>query len=442
MLKMRKSKFIKNLCFLIGIVMLSSLILTSCSGSGASYEDVVRRTPLTLSLYVISENATPEAVAEVEKALNQITEIKLTTRLKLVALPASEYIATINDLFEKYDESVALKAEQDSIRSSIERASREQARLDRAAGITQAPTRRPTDPPKTTEFYEEKIVYPDLEENQLDIFLISSSDIFEEFARERRFAAVDEELSTKAKVLYEYIHPSIMQAGQFNGNTFAIPTNKMIGEFTYLAINKRLLEEYNVYAENYNEQIEEEIIEGDPKSVVDIERLRDIDSLRDYLQYVRDNYPDVAMIEGPISIDRNYEPLFPEYPRFALAANAGRSVVYTPPSMPVPTEPRTAAPETDEDGNIIEVETEPPTIPRETVKPQLIPAVINNAPDRVNPLNRLAAAATANNSKTNQFFRDERLFATGAISPDAERAAFLKTGTLEDYYGWIQTDAH
>ena len=442
MLKMKKSKLMKNLCLIIAVTMLFSMVLTSCGSSGASFEDVVRRTAITLSLYVVSDSATPEAIAEVEKALNDITERKLTTRIKLFALSEAEYIAAVNNCFDKYDEAMAKKAEEESIAKSLEKASRDQAKLDRAAGITQAPTKRPTEPPKTTELYTEKIVWPDLKDNQLDIFLITSADMFESLVRENRLASMDEELSTKAKVLYEYIHPSIMQAGRYNGTTYAIPTNKIIGKTTYMAINKRLLEEYNAYAENYNTQIEEEIIEGDPLTIIDLERVKDFDSLKDYLVYVKANHPGVALVEGPILPDRSYEPLFPEYPRFVLAANAGKTVVYTPPAMPKPVEPKVTEPETDEDGNIVEVETEAPTIPKETVKPQLIPAVVNNTPDKVNVVDRFKAAPLANVSKMNQMFRDEGLFASGTVSADAERAAYLRKGTLEDYYGWLQTDIY
>ena len=453
MLKMKNPKLMKNLCLLIVVTMLLSVVLSSCDGSGASVNDVVRRTAITLSLYVMSDSATPEAIAEVESALNEITESKLTTRVKLVALPKNEYEAAIKNCFEKYDEKMAIKAEEESIQSSIDKASREQAKLDRAAGITAAPTKRPTEPPKTTELYTEKIVWPDLLENQLDIFLITSSDMFADLVENERLAAMDEELTTKAKVLYEYIHPSIMTAGQHGGSTYAIPTNKLIGETTYMAINKRLLDEYNAYAENYNAEIEAELaaaleaeteIEGEPKvplTVVDLEKIREVDGLKDYLLYVKANYPNVAMFEGPILPDRSYETIFPEYPRFVLAAAAGKSPVYTPSSMPVPTEPKVTEPETDEDGNLVEVETEAPTIPKETFKPQPNPAQINNTPDRVNVSNRFGAAAMTNISIMNQMFRDEGLFATGTIAADAERAAFLRAGTLEDYYGWLQTDA-
>lgn len=443
MLKMGKPKSIKNLCLLVVATMLLSLIFTSCSGSGASVEDVVRRTALTLSLYVMTENATPEAIAEVEKALNDITEVKLTTRIKLIALPEAEYIAAVNRCFEAYDKAMEIKAEQESIKSSMDKASRDQAKLDRAAGLTQAPTKKPTDPPQTTELYTEKIVWPDLNENQIDIFLVPSSDFFEELASNGRLASMEDELSTKAKVLYEYIHPSIMLAGKYKGTTYAIPTNKTIGETTYMGINKRLLEEYNAYAENYNAQIEADEGSTEPlKTIVDLEKVKDFDALKDYLLYVKANHSNVALIEGPITPDKNYEPLFPEYPRFALAANAGRSPVYTPSAMPVPTEPRTRAPETDENGNVIEEETEAPTIPKETFKPQPNPAQINNTPDKVNVVDRLKAAAMINISKLNQSFREEGLFATGTVAENAEKAAFLRKGTLDDYYGWLQTDEY
>lgn len=440
-LKMKKSKMMKKLCLFISVAMLFSLTLTSCGTSGASVDDVVRRTPITLSIYVPGD-ISPEASAEVNKALNDITQQKLTTKIEVIYVPMSNYIATIENLFAKYDEAMALKLEQESIAASIAKASKEKAKDDRAKGITEPPTKKPTDPPKTTEFYQEKIVYDALKENQLDIFLIPSAEMFESLVRESRLLSMDEELTTKAKILYEYIHPSVMLAGKYGESTYAIPTNRVIGETTYMAINKRLLEEYNAYAADYNAQIEAGTLEGDPKAVVDLTKVKEFDALTDYLRYVKANAPNVALVEGLISSDKSYEPLFPEYPNFVLAANAGKSSVYTASYMPVPTEPKTTEPPTDENGNLLPTETEAPTIPKETVKPQPVPAVINNTPDSVNVSDRFKAATMSAISKLNQLFRDEGLFASGAVSADAERAAFLRTGTLEDYYGWIETDQY
>ena len=51
---------------------------------------------------------------------------------------------------------------------------------------------------------------------------------------------VDETLTTSSKFLRSYIYPTFLEAGQRGGSTYAIPNSHVIGEYTYLLINKKL----------------------------------------------------------------------------------------------------------------------------------------------------------------------------------------------------------
>ena len=51
---------------------------------------------------------------------------------------------------------------------------------------------------------------------------------------------VDETLTTSSKLLRSYIYPTFLEAGQRGGSTYAIPNSHVIGEYTYLLINKQL----------------------------------------------------------------------------------------------------------------------------------------------------------------------------------------------------------
>ncbi|MCL2773177.1 MAG: ABC transporter substrate-binding protein, partial [Oscillospiraceae bacterium] len=257
-------------------------------------------------------------------------------------------------------------------------------------------------------------------DNQMDIFLITSSEMFEKYASADRLAQLDDELNTKAKVLNEYIHPSIMMAGQYNGKTLAIPTNKAIGTFTYIAVNKRLADKYGL----------------------DLTKVKDYSDLTDYLVQVKANEPDVALMEGPFEPVNKFDQLFTDMPDFAIQSAAGKSLVYTPqqdPTEPPPT--TTAAPETDADGNVVTSEAttaadtadaQDTTIPPTTSKPQPIPAKTNTTPDAINISNMYTNSAYDNVAKTNQDFRDKGLFETAPIPDGKERAAFVFTGTLEE----------
>jgi len=446
---MKKTKLIGYICILMTFCMLASMFMTSCQSGGTVENLQLNRKALTVTFYTLVEDSTtPEALALVEKELSAITQQKFITKLVLVGLKRAEYEAKIKEMFEAYDAEQARLKEEASIEASKAKASKEQARKDKAAGITQAPTKRPTEPPKTTELETERIVYPDLLDNQLDIFLINSSDMFYQLATgkfaytptegvtpsyECRLVGVDDELNTKAKVLKEYLHPSVLMAGQFGDKTLAIATNKIIGVATYMAINKRLVEKYNKFVEENNAAAADDpSIEKMTK--LDLTKVKEYQHLTEYLTWVKANEPDVALIEGPFKPIKNYELLFPDMPDFAIVANAGKTPVYTPEQPP--TEPPTKAPTEppkDDDGNLITADPAiPTTIPPTTNPPKPTPAVTVTTPDKITLSNRYTSAAFATIANLNQEFRTKGLFETAPIPAGKERAVFLLRGTLED----------
>lgn len=405
---MKKRKLIS---FLMVLCMLAVTVLASCE-SGAGVDDITHRKAATLVMaYIVEDSTTPEAIAAVQAALSHITENLFTTRIKLMALKKSEYEAAIERSFAAYDAEIGRQLELESIRKSSERASRDQAKLDRDAGIPTVRTQKPTEPPRTTALYTERIVWPETTTDQIDIFLTISPEMFVNLVTENRLAPLNDELGTKAKILKEYIHPSILAVGEYNGSMYAIPTNKAIGQATYLAINKRLAEQYEL----------------------DLTKVRDWRDLTAWLEAVKANEPSVAMVEGGPLYPLTFEPMFPEFENFPVQATAGKSLVYTPEQPP--TEPRTQAPTeppTDEAGNLIPTE-EPTetTIPPTTLPPKSTPAVTNNTPDTVAVSNIYTGSVWTAYAQLNDEWRAKGLF-TSNVAAGSERAVYQFTGTLED----------
>ena len=422
---MKKAKLISHICIFMVLCMLASMFMTSCNSGGSVVDLPTNRKAVTLTLYfLVEDSTTPEAIAAVEKALTEITEARYTTRIKLVALTRSEYEAEIARLYEVYDEDQIRIAEATSIAKSLEKASKDKAKIDKAAGITQASTKRPTDPPKTTELYTERIEFPKVAANQLDILLITSPAMFQELAENERLSAMDEELTTKAKVLKQYIHPSIMMAGMYSEKTLAIPTNKAIGTATYIAVNKRLAEKYEL----------------------DLTKIKNYKDLTEYLEAVKSGEPDVALIESPFQPLKEFDKLFPEMPDFAFVSSAGSTLVYVPEQEPTeaPTKAPTEAP-TDENGQLITEDplttTIPPsTIPVTTYLPKNTPAVTTLTPEAIRSVNKYTVPAYTNIIVLNQEYREKGLFETSAVPADKERAAFVAQGTLEDKLAWEAAD--
>ena len=457
---MKKTKLTARICVLLAACMLFPLIISGCD-SGEQYTDIQNRKAVLLTIrFLVEDSTTQEAIDLVEKELNNITETKYTTRIKLIGLTRDEYEAEIARLFEAYDEEQERLKEEEEMSKSIEKESKEQARREKAAGITQPPTKRPTEPPKTTELYTEKIEWPELKKDQFDIFLITSSEMFQDLAADDRLASLEEDLGTKAKVLREYIHPSIMMAGQYNGTTFAIPTNKVIGEATYIAVNKRLVEEFNIAAEasiaaaeaaeaaaaEAGEEAGAADDEDEAEAIVklsklDLDKVTEYQHLTQYLEWVKANKSDIALINGPFESIKNFDSLFPEMPDFAAVSTAGKTLVYVPEQEP--TEPPTTKatePPTDDEGNLVTEDPLETTIPPTTNKPKNTPAVISTTPDKASMVNKYTSAAFLTIAKLNQEYREKGLFETAAVSADRECAAYVATGTLEDRLAWEAAD--
>ncbi|GHU36544.1 hypothetical protein FACS1894105_07060 [Clostridia bacterium] len=404
---------------LLAVSCLMSLFVASgCNSSGAGLSDIEPpRVALTLTLYTITDDrTTPEALAEVAKKLSSITEQKLTTRLNIVALKESEYQAAIDAHFEAYDAKLAHEKELASIEKASNKAARDKLKRDKAAGITQASTKRPTEPPATTQFYTEKLIYPVPEANEIDIFLVNSTSMFEGLLQNDRLQALDDELSTKAKILREYINPAILLGGSYNDRVMAIPTNKAVGEITFFAVNKRLAEKYN--------------LDLSPYTTAENPAKPKFSDFTNFLTEVKAGDPDVKLLDAPLEPIREYELLFPEYPYFNLVARAGTSAVYTPARY---SEGAYPLPEYDTNGELVPTEIAPTSS-----DPKMLPAKINSVGnvEWLTMSSQYSSSDWKDYAMLNSQYRELGLFETSPIPAGAERAYIIKKGTLADLNAW------
>lgn len=422
---MKKATKIKLLSLILLICLCSSVILSSCGGSAASFEDAYYRPGMTIVIYTIADNVTPEAKAEVEDAVNMITQNKYSTKVVLRYCTAAEYKSVIDSKFAAYDKELALIAEQESIKSSIEKSSREQYKIDKAAGkITEAKTRKTTEPPETTLFIPEKITYEEAGEDQIDIFLITSAEMFAEYAEDKRMMMLDDELNAKSKSLKTYLFPSLLTAAQYGGQTLAIPSNRLIGTATYLLVNKELAEKYEL----------------------NLSKVKDFDQLVDFLAEVKANEPNVVPINTLPNAFTSYEPLFKDYPLFGVQSAAAKSPIYTPQKEATVAEKTTteAETETDENGEVVTTEettTDPnaPTkAPTTTLPPLPELAKTNTALDAISISNIYTAANFTKRLKWIRDFKTEGY--TNGAGANANYAVELREGTYEDYLAWEQNE--
>ena len=123
-----------------------------------------------------------------------------------------------------------------------------------------------------------ELVYPETQESQLDIIYISGLDMYNEYIDNEWIASLDEQIATTGKKLSDYISPALLGGVKVDGSTYAIPNNVMIGEYTYMLIDKTL---FDTYYGNINSVTN--VVDAD------IER---------FLEDVAENSPEVLPIDG------------------------------------------------------------------------------------------------------------------------------------------------
>ena len=248
------------LCILLSILMLVPMF-ASCS-SELVIEDVQAN---VYTLYTIKdEETTPEAIRQVELALNRILFHRLGVILKLVMVNEDEYDQLIADKYEEVEQyRLAKKNNNKNDPSSTAESSEEDVSTDVLTGDD------------ILDILEEGGEIP-LEEPRLDIFLVRGYDKYYDLATNGKLASLDEKLNNEGKALKSSIHSTLFTAAKVGNKTYGIPVNNAIGEYTYLVFDADILAQHNI----------------DPNT------LKSLEDLRDYLELVKKNNPDVVPLKN------------------------------------------------------------------------------------------------------------------------------------------------
>ncbi len=246
---MMKKLIALGLCLL----MVLSVCLTGCSEKTneeavADISEKASKSAMTLSLYLMSEteiekcedckkadageegaktcvdlDAQPCTFRLISNAVNRITESKFKTRLVLHYYTEAEY-------YQKLEESFAM---------------REAAK--KAGLLTNTVVSEETTEDETfvNELGQVEIKYPTIAGYQVDIFYFGGQEKFEQYKNGGLLSELDSQLGDASKKLTQYIFPQFLSGIKTlgGGTTYAIPTNRPVGQYTYLLINKQAMKE-------------------------------------------------------------------------------------------------------------------------------------------------------------------------------------------------------
>ena len=302
------------LCLFLGIVMLLSVALTACSTSEEEEADVDEDMGAqTITMRLISEKKvcnnetelaayldelkaqgkdensqeykdmlkTMDAYQAVEDAFSKITKSKYKINVDLMFYTEDEYYGSLENSMNKF----AIEGQQ------LARAQRALAKYIADYQEWWTATYPGADFPTTlvtNDFYErfpefaeyrnkmsgsadeddedgvyfeeqykenedgiQELVYPEADDNQLDIIYLSGLNRYNEYIEKEWIMDLTELIGTTGKKLNDYITGALMNGVKVDGMTYAIPNNVQIGEYTYMLIDKDLYVSY--YGTDYTQ---------------------------------------------------------------------------------------------------------------------------------------------------------------------------------------------
>jgi len=215
---------------IISLLLAMLMVLVCFAGCGkkseeemeASVEDAASASTTTLSLYLMSDApVSAEKAAQIEQAVNKITKAKFKTQLKLTFLTEDQYYTVLEENFSKQEANKGKRPVGNKNNSET--------------------TEAETVWNENLGTFELK--YPTIEDYQVDMFYFDGQARFNDYVNYGYLSVLDEAISSTSKAIKSYITPAYLTHMKGVADaTYAIPTNRPIGEYTYMLVNKEALD--------------------------------------------------------------------------------------------------------------------------------------------------------------------------------------------------------
>ena len=230
------------------LVMMLSVFLSGCAQDSEEdakneLEEAKVASNMTLTMWIVSESPVSESIrADVTKAINALTKAKYKTQLEIYYLSEDEYFEKLTDAMEAYAQT---KKEQNAEKPVETDTNGEEVGTTIEEIITDE-----------NGMYRDN--YPLVLENQVDIIyigdvkdgegnlLMSGQQMYNALRADNWLSALDEAIKGDAKKIKEFVSPTLLSAVQENGVTYAIPNNNVIGQYTYMCLNKEMMDRYSL----------------------------------------------------------------------------------------------------------------------------------------------------------------------------------------------------
>ena len=284
------------LCLFLGVLMLLSVFaVTGCSGEEEEAPEVEQDIGAkTITLRLITEKkvcntqaeldeyltevcggdkesqqykdmlATMDAYADVEAEITKITKSNYKTNVDILFYTEDEYYEKLEKAMEEYvieQQNAAFAARaldkymkeykaydptasDASIRKSFYKYFPEYVKYKGYTANTDGESVREDQYVKNEQTGIKELVYPDAEPNQIDIIYLSGYDMYMDYIEKEWIQGLNAYIATTGKKLTYNISPTLLDGVKVGNETYAIPNNVQIGEYTYMLIDKELAEKY------------------------------------------------------------------------------------------------------------------------------------------------------------------------------------------------------
>ncbi len=222
------------MCLCLCLVTMFSLVLTACSTQTDEQlvKDMIReqsKGAYTLTMWVVSEEKVDAEIgAEITAAVNNLMQTKHNTKLVIKYFTAEEYYAELDKTLAAYSASASGKVPE--------------------IGDFEIPE---------DGLYE--AIYPEVMANQVDLIyigdlvgsdgsmLMSGEEMYRDLRENGHLAAIGSYLDdSDVKKIYEFISPTLLNAVKEGEETYALPNNNVLGSYTYMLLNKDLMDRYSM----------------------------------------------------------------------------------------------------------------------------------------------------------------------------------------------------
>lgn len=257
---MRRSKIMNKrlVCLFLSLLIIVSVLLVGCGDKKVE----VPSTPITtrtLSMFVVTDKNVFDSkyLATVEKYLSgdsSLTEENKNNIKKWIDTYVPEGTATIDFIneqkkisnqYEAVEKAInVITKKQFSIQLNIRYIS-EEVYYEYVKGCMLVPNSGYTGVIQDSVAVKNELdvpeyIYPEIPDTQVDILYIGDEIYFNEFVEEGLLLELELD-----KTLQTLVYPSYMQAVTVDGEIYGVPNNVPAGEYTYLLLNKELMDKYS-----------------------------------------------------------------------------------------------------------------------------------------------------------------------------------------------------